>query len=293
MNISFYLHDEKDPVAFEKTLLWFKKHYTLVSSREVRACYYEGKKLKNTCHLTIDDGWLSTYRVIYPLLKKHAVPASIFVSPQACKEGTNFWYMEYKGYDQDCLKQLLIGRNYFTSGITPYPLDLIFKEMKIDAVHSVLEEYRQLKRIPLKERAIVNEQELKEMDASGLIEIGAHTMTHPVLSNEDTGRVESEIRFSIENLSHLLGRKVTTFAYPNGLPGVDFGLREMEIVKSCGIELAYSVQPGVLNGSGNPYSIPRTGSVSRLKLGRIGLSLPSLHDQEKPRKFIRSFKLTR
>ena len=293
MNIAFYLHDEKDSVVFERQLLWFKKNYALVSSQDIRACYYEGKKLKNACHLTIDDGWLSTYQVIFPLLKKHAVPASIFVSPQACLEGNNFWYMEYKGYDETCIKKILIRRGLFTSNILPFPVDLIFKEMKIDDVYSVLEEYRSLNRISLKSRAIINERELKEMDASGLIEIGAHTITHPVLANESAERMENEIRCSIDGLSQLLNRKITSFAYPNGLPGVDFGSREMEIVKSCGIELAYSVQPGTFTGKGNPLAIPRTGSIARLKLGYMGLHLPSLHDQEKPRKLIRSCKLSK
>ena len=81
MNVVVYLHDEPSSDVFEKKILWFQKHYTLVSSEMVYEYYYHGKQLKNACHLTIDDGWLSTYQVVFPILKKYNIPISIFVSP--------------------------------------------------------------------------------------------------------------------------------------------------------------------------------------------------------------------
>lgn len=291
MNIAFYLHDETDPVVFEKQLLWFQKHYKLISSKEVRDFYYEGKTLKNSCHLTIDDGWLSTYNVIYPLLKKYNIPASIFVSPKMCSENDNFWYMEYKGYDEIKIKNILIKRRLFTQEIYKFPIDLIFKEMFIDDVYSVLEEYRMLYRISKKERGFIDLDELIELDKSGLIEVGAHTMTHPILAKEKNQRSSEEIKNSIDDLSSILNRKITAFAYPNGLPNVDFGQREIDTVKDCGIELAYSVEPGTIKRTTNPLAIPRTCSIQRLKLGVLGLKLPSMHDQVTPRRLIQACKL--
>lgn len=291
MNITLFLHDEKDFSSCEQHLLWLKKHYTLISSREVKALYYSRKKMHHVCHISIDDGWLSTYQVVFPLLKKHNIPASVFVSPLKCKEESNFWFSEFKGYDEVLLKDMLIHRGLFTESIKQYPVELIFKEMKIDEVYSVLHEYRNVYSEPLKERDVVNVQELIEMDRSGLVEIGAHTMTHPILANESDERAEQEIKDSVLQLSELLNRRVTTFAYPNGLPEWDFGKREMKIANDCGIELAFSVTPGVMDVDKSPLSIPRTCSLQRIKLGYLGLKLPSLHDQTKIRKCIRKYKL--
>lgn len=291
MNVVVYLHDEPSSDVFEKKILWFQKHYTLVSSEMVYEYYYHGKQLKNACHLTIDDGWLSTYQVVFPILKKYNIPISIFVSPYMCSNGKNFWYMELKGMDEMCLKDILISRNLFVPEVKTFPIDLIFKEMRIDDVYSVLEEYR-LKQSELpKARNVVNIDELLEMDRSGLVEIGAHTQTHPILSNENDERVRKEIRSSVEELSDILHRKVISFAYPNGIPGLDFGNREVELVKECGVKLAYSVCPGVMKREGNALRIPRTCSLSRLKLGCVGLKLPSMHDQVKPRRRICDCKL--
>lgn len=291
MNIVFYLHDEKDPVVLEKRLRWLGERYHFISSEEIREFYYGGKKLKNACHLTVDDGWLSTYQVVFPLLKKYRIPASIFVSPKMCLDDGNFWYMESKRYDGNELKTIMIRHKYFSSGIERFPVDLLFKEMKIDEVFAVLQEYRKLHHIAPSGRGVVNMDELLEMDRSGLIEIGAHTMTHPILANEETFRTEKEIKESISVLSEFLSKKVTTFAYPNGLSGLDFGDREIEFIKSCGIELAYSVNPASMDTRNNPLAIPRIGSCTRLRLGRIGLALPSLHGQAAIRKAIKKYRI--
>lgn len=291
MNVVVYLHDEPSTDIFEKKILWFQKHYTLVSSKVVYEYYYHGKQLKNACHLTIDDGWLSTYQVVFPILKKYNIPVSIFVSPYMCSNEKNFWYMESKGMDEMCLKDILINRNLFAPEVKTFPIDLIFKEMRIDDVYDVLEEYHLKQSEPPKARNVVNIDELLEMDKSGLVEIGAHTQTHSILSNENDKRAREEIRSSVEELSGILHRKVISFAYPNGIPGLDFGNREVELVKECGVKLAYSVWPGVMNRDGNALRIPRTCSLSRLKLGYVGLKLPSMHDQVKPRRKIRDCKL--
>ncbi|MCQ4914174.1 polysaccharide deacetylase family protein [Bacteroides nordii] len=291
MNIAFYLHDIKDAVSFEKQLIWFKKKYRLISAADLRDIIYEKRNISNCCHLTIDDGWLSTYQIIFPLLKKYNIPVSIFVSPEMCKNGKNFWYMEYRKEDENSIKTLLVDEKIFTREILSFPLELIFKEMKVDEVYSILEKYKILNNMPLNERNIVNIDELCEMSSSGLVEIGAHTMSHPILANEDASRSEREIQQSIRELELIIGTKVKSFAYPNGIPNLDFTQREVNFVHSLGIDLAYSVNPGVIKTSTNPLCIPRVGSTNRLKLGLLGLRMPSLHDQVNPRKKIKSYKL--
>ncbi|MBQ8530832.1 MAG: polysaccharide deacetylase family protein [Parabacteroides sp.] len=291
MNFVFYLHDEKSSENIERRLLWFKKHYNLVSSQEIYSYYYEGLKLYNSCHLTIDDGWLSTYQVVFPLLKKHKIPVTIFVSPEVCLNKLNFWYYDIKKFSENDFKQYLVCEGYFKEGVEKYPLELILKELEIDEVYSCIRKYAFIHHIDLSERGFVNIEEVKEMSDSGLVEIGAHTMIHPILAAENKKRSEYEIVQSVNNLATLIDKPVTSFAYPNGLWMDDFGQREMEFANKAGIKLAYSVQPGVLNIKKSPLAIPRVGQEKRLKLGRLGLILPSLHNQRKPRNLIKSLKL--
>ncbi len=288
MNFVFYLHDEQSVESFEQKLLWFKERYNLVSYQDIVDSIYNGKVLKNACHLSVDDGWRSTYDIIFPVMKKHHVPFTIFVSPEITKSERNFWYYDVKLYDEIKLKDKLVADGLFKKRVEKFPIDLILKELPIDAIYQFLENFRTQNGLPLPERAFINENELKEMHQSGLVEVGAHTMIHPILSNETKERAEKEISESIRGLHNILNKEITAFAYPNGLRNIDFSEREFLILKSCGIKTAFSVNPGVINSSTNPLAIPRVGSVSRLRLGRLGLYLPSLANQAGIRSKIKS-----
>ena len=283
MNIVYYLHDETDKNRAEAKILWLKKRFRFISSKELEDFYSRRTQLVNVCHLTIDDGWVSTYKVVFPLLKKYNIPASIFVSPRFCRQTRNFWYMDLPYCDENLLKRELLSRNLFDEKVFAYPLDLILKEIPIDTVYDVIRKSR----VGVAERKIVNVEELIEMDKSGLVEIGAHTITHPILALENEERSLHEIKESVTELEELLQHEVRSFAYPNGLRGLDYSEREMNYCKNVGIKLAYSVDPGVISLSNNPLSIPRVGSMKRLCLGVLGTKLPSIQNQAGIRKKIK------
>lgn len=291
MNFAFYLHDEKSQEEFERTLLWFKSRYNLVCMQELREHIYENKPLKNACMLSVDDGWLSTYDIIYPVMKKHNVPFTIFVSPEVMEKGMNFWYYTMRFCNEVELKDIMIRRGYFSEDIHKYPIEFIFKEIQVDDIYDVLAEYQSNHPELTIPRGFMNIQEVLELHKSGLVEIGAHTIMHPILSNETEERSCKEIQQSLVRLSEMLDSEVKTFAYPNGIEGVDYGSREQEFAKSVGVDMAFSVDPGVITPNTNPLSIPRWGSKARLKFGRLGMYLPSRMNQVKIRKEILKYKL--
>lgn len=57
---------------------------------------------------------------------------------------------------------------------------------------------------------------LREITATGLVEIGSHTLSHRDLPGLDEREAEREIRGSRERLEEELGREVTSFCYPRG-----------------------------------------------------------------------------
>ena len=50
-------------------------------------------------------------------------------------------------------------------------------------------------------------------------------------------------------------------------------------MKSAGVDMAFSVDPREITPKTNPLSIPRWGSVDRLKFGKLGAFLPSRANQ--------------
>ncbi|MDO9450587.1 MAG: polysaccharide deacetylase family protein [Rugosibacter sp.] len=88
-------------------------------------------------------------------------------------------------------------------------------------------------------------------------EIGAHTLEHPILGLCDTDRAREEIGQTREILEGLINKPVTSFAYPNGHPGVDFSPHHIQMVKQAGYRYAVTTQWGVANSKTSPYQIPR------------------------------------
>lgn len=62
----------------------------------------------------------------------------------------------------------------------------------------------------------MDEEMIKDADKSGLIEIGSHTVNHYKLGEIDLTTAEEEIKKSKEVLENILGKEITSIAYPSG-----------------------------------------------------------------------------
>ncbi len=237
-----------------------KQLYKIIPLSEVESFYYEGVKLKNTCHITFDDGDISFYNIVYPLLKKHNIPVSIYVSPKVAKERINFWFQEIREYDDHKLRSIINSNIKFSKETEEAkPTRAILKSLPVNQILAILEQYRRETNSPVKPPMNMTVDQLRELDASDLVTIGAHTLNHPILKNESDKECETEIINSIEGLSGILNKEITCFAYPNGSPGLDFDHREIDILKENNIKTAFSTENKALSRDDNPLSIPRNG----------------------------------
>jgi peptidoglycan/xylan/chitin deacetylase (PgdA/CDA1 family) len=108
---------------------------------------------------------------------------------------------------------------------------------------------------PPDERSMTVEQ-LTALAALSHAEIGGHTRTHLQLAGQDEALQRSEIAGSVEDLQELLGRPVTTFAYPFGTRGA-VGDRAPRIAKDVGCSFACSTDEGAVDGGSDRYWLPR------------------------------------
>jgi peptidoglycan/xylan/chitin deacetylase (PgdA/CDA1 family) len=253
-------HDIRSVNWFEQTLNILKNKFNLVDIKEIESFYYNEKILKNSCHLTIDDGDKTFYDIIYPVLKKMNIPATLFVSPKICADLSNFWFQEIRVMDPDKMKKI-ISEDYKIdlTILQPYSIFVIFKNLKISQIWALIGKYKSLHNIVPMENQNMSVEQLKEIDRYGLVTIGAHTMNHPILANESDETSEQEIVDSIRGLENILAHEVNYFAYPNGTPNLDFSLREIEILKNNNCNLAFSVEKKDFKLTDSPFSIPRYG----------------------------------
>jgi peptidoglycan/xylan/chitin deacetylase (PgdA/CDA1 family) len=89
------------------------------------------------------------------------------------------------------------------------------------------------------------------------MEIGAHTVTHPILAKLALDEARREIEGSRTRLEALLGDRVGLFAYPNGKPGDDYRAEHVRLVSDFGFDAAVSTHRGVADVRSDLLQLPR------------------------------------
>lgn len=258
---------------FEAHLSFLKRHFTLIPLAQLVRCLREGEPLPNNfAVLTFDDGYESNYTDVLPLLVAYDVPATVFVTVGLIGGQEPLWH--------DRLEALLSQAERFSiawpdgDGRIEFPLRSIGERWY--AYERISE---RLVRMPAGRRAdLLSELErrtdsrgcpdsgppqrlltwaqLREMRASGLVEIGSHSMRHQVLATLDQADADQEIGESRRRIQAETGSAAALFAYPNGTFH-DFTQSNVEQLQAYGFDSACTQEPGMVTGLSDPYRIPR------------------------------------
>ncbi|MDZ7333336.1 MAG: polysaccharide deacetylase family protein [candidate division KSB1 bacterium] len=221
--------------------------------------------------ITFDDGYQDNYTNAFPILKKYAVPATIFLSTDPIQNGTRLWY--------DAIQETILGSSQKHIDLSAFGLgefEIITAKQKDHAIHQITDHVKKFMNGCRKEEIteyletrystnddagnsqwlMLNWDQIKEMARSG-ITFGAHTMTHPILTQISTEEAQREIQLSRKIIEENIGMKVDLFAYPNGNAD-DYNDKIIDLVKSEGFSAACTLIPGV-NRRNNLYALYRLG----------------------------------
>jgi len=255
------IHDQNYLNTAVESLL---KYYNIISIAKLEDYFYKNENLKNSCHITFDDGDISFYNNAFPVIKKHSIQVSIYVSPLMAQSQKNFWFQEIRGYNMEKLFEIYknITNNKLENN-HPSEIKKFLKLLPLEAIWEIIKLYQKKTNTEDFTSMNMTEKQLIEVKSSGLVEIGAHTLNHPILINETDAIADDEIIGSIDQLSHMLHSEIKYFVYPNGA----YGEREINILRNKGIKLAFTTKRDKISTINNPLSIPRSGSpfISELK----------------------------
>jgi peptidoglycan/xylan/chitin deacetylase (PgdA/CDA1 family) len=109
---------------------------------------------------------------------------------------------------------------------------------------------RVLHGVPLK---ILSEDELRTLQHSGLVTIGAHTTTHPKFTKITQDAMEREVQESKNMVEQILGVPCLHFAYPHGRHSAEAYVA----VARAGIIYAYTTEVGSVRSTDNSYALNR------------------------------------
>lgn len=255
-NLCVVYHDPISPEWFQQTLETLSRHYKFISAEELEKYYQNNLNIKNFCHITFDDGCRSVYDYAWPVLQRKGIPASLFVSPKKLEKNDAYWFQKIQQVPKLHLYKLL--SDYIADkdiNIEKYHPAIILKAMDYDTISEIVEQSKKFINKSIGLNISINE--LKELKSSGVFEIGAHTINHPILHNETDDKSFYEISDSIEKLEKILNQRIKYFAYPNGIKDLDYSEREFNILEKNNINLAFTTEHRFIRKSDYKYEVPR------------------------------------
>jgi peptidoglycan/xylan/chitin deacetylase (PgdA/CDA1 family) len=258
---------------FTWQIRYFKKHYNPISFQQFSDWYFRGQVLpRRPVLITFDDGHANNLRFALPVLQKEKMTAACFVLTGALGSSRQTWF-------EDAYYRLMFSnaQNWKLRNGECWPLETgqqrtaaCGKFFSLCRTLSEAEQQQELRslqsQLPLMQVngemgarfEFLSHDDVRRLAENG-IEIGSHTITHPILGASEPENARREIANSKLELEGLLGKPVRAFAYPFGAPGLDFMPRDEALVQASGYALAFAGEGGFVSRSSNRFALPRVG----------------------------------
>jgi peptidoglycan/xylan/chitin deacetylase (PgdA/CDA1 family) len=246
--------------------------------------------------ISFDDGYADNCEVALPILQAHGLPACFFIATGAL-DGGRMWNdsiveaLRLTRRDEIDLDGLGLAADAPLGGRHPSAtaaqrralIDRLLpavKYLRATARHEAVARVVERAGIATEElprELMMTSAQVRSLRRAGM-QIGAHTVTHPILAALPAADARREMADSQRFLQTLLGEPVRLFAYPNGKPGRDFNDESVQIARELGFTAAFSTAPGTAPGiagagaGGDLFRIPRYTPWDRSRL-RFGARL--------------------
>ncbi len=261
------------PEAFAETLRLVQARYRMIGLPELLE-RLDGERLRldgPTALITFDDGYRDNLDLAVPVLQRLGVPAAVFVTTGFALQGRLPWWDHVAWV----LKHAAL-RRFRIERPEPLAVDchtdvraalaaviaayLRAPEPDAPALRAHLEERAGVTADPerLMPRLFLDRSGLRRLAATGVVAIGAHTTTHRRLGDLAPEAQRSELLEPCQALESVLGRPVTTLAYPYGDPAsADATTRAL--ARAAGYRLGFALRPGLVRPDApfDPLDVPR------------------------------------
>ncbi len=286
------------PEMFRRQLQFLKTHYHVIHPEDFRAWIEQGKQLPPRAVLvTCDDGLLNTVTDMLPVLQSEGVPCLFFVTGASCSgQPGMLWYeelyhlMRARPLDGPVLQLPDEEATEPSGDFQAQWWSTVRRASQLDAraradwmglVRSKCNEtqvlHSQLSAALRSEKRwrLMNVAELKKLAEAGMT-IGAHTLSHPVLSLCSEEEARHEIQESKNQIEGMLGRPVWAFAYPFGNSST-MGEREVAFARQAGFTCAFLNVEHWPAGPTNPFALPRVHVTANTTLPEFAAHMSGLH----------------
>lgn len=250
-----------------------------------------GKRPHRAVVITFDDGYFDNLYEAKPLLERYDFPATVFITTGGINARREFWWDEldrlllqpgalpgkldlevngrkrhfelgdatrYTEAEQSCNAGWSVyeaeegnpRQRFFRS------LYELLSSLSGDEQRRVLDQLTAWAGVEQKRRSThrtLSADEVQNLATGDLVEIGAHTVTHPKLSTLSAAQQRHEIQQSKTDLEAVVNSPVASFAYPHG----DHTPETAALVRTAGFACACTTEVDTIWRNANPFLLPR------------------------------------
>ena len=285
---------------FRQHLRFLKSRYHLISPELFRAWLKDGATLPpRAVLLTCDDGLLNVLTDMIPILLEESVSCLFFVTGRSLEDRAEcLWYEELYRMLNAAPEDVLVvveGKSERKASWSQGNLDecwwkLVqeYSTLKFDDRAAMLRSLRREWRLPddgryaedgpgARRYHLLTGRELQRLVAHGMT-VGAHTLSHPLLSRMPSVFAEQELRECKTRLESFLQQEVWALAYPFGHEG-SAGTREMTMAEKSGYECAFlNCGGGLSRNASLRFGLPRAHVSSHMSLAEVEAHLSGFHE---------------
>lgn len=257
------------PDTFRQHLRELKALFTVLPLVEWIARRKNGKPLPSrACAVTFDDGWLDNYEYALPILEQEQVPATIFAVSGMIGTRREFWPNRLARVLTTHTQQL---NHPSLQWLRPFAENAGVPSGSPDWIAPIINSCKRLSDEELtahldkseaalmltgsQSPSLLSWEQLREMQRSGLVDVGSHTCNHyRLVANLNAQTMSREISESRKLLEEQLGKPVTLFCYPNG----DASAAAVSLVREH-YDAAVTTRRGINTASADNYTLSRIG----------------------------------
>lgn len=256
---------EVDAETFTWQMSLLSKLFNVLPLTEAVQRLENGTLPSRAACVTFDDGYADNFDVALPILKEYCIPATFFIVTGVLNGG-RMWndtvietVRRAKG---DYLNLSCIGLNntliktleYKRQAITDVINHLKYQDFnkRNDSVNKLAG----LVSGSLPNNLMMTTEQVLKLVEAGM-DVGAHTVSHPILAKIPLFQATKEIAKSKNELQDIVSREVKSFAFPNGRPRHDYMKIHADAVRDAGFEYSLSTSWGFASKHSDRFQLPR------------------------------------
>ena len=283
---------------FREQMAFLAEHAEVLTPAGAQDRLARGTMARPVVVITFDDGYQNNADVAFPILAEYNFPAVIFLATRFLSSSYTMWdsrlhwglcrtdqpTVHWEGADYPLTDPDTRATSFLDLCARLKRLHTRESERAVSQLLTSLDVDASEALQPDSPYRMMDRDSARRLADSGLVQFGAHTESHAILTRLSLQEQEPEITRSLNDVAALTGEPCALFAYPNGQPD-DYDTASIEVLRREGVELAFSTVEGPWRDDSSQLEIPRYGIGSTMTIDafrrcifhatRAGLTRPS------------------